>query len=120
MNNQNNQDVPTNQLAQEQNPTNLPHGLDMPIRSYASHNLYDFNPGIAYPLFGEYARFETKPVMLQMIQNARQFGGRTCEDPHDHIKNFYSIYALFNMAKISWDELFFALFSVTLHDEPKR
>ena len=75
MNNQNNQDIPANQHAQESNLPYLAHDLDRPIRSYALPNLYDFNPGIAYPTFGENIRFEIKPVILQVIQNAGQFGG---------------------------------------------
>ncbi|KAA0047845.1 hypothetical protein E6C27_scaffold133G001090 [Cucumis melo var. makuwa] len=51
--NQNNKGVATNQNAQEQNPTYLAHYMDKPIRSYASQNLYDFNPCITYPTFGE-------------------------------------------------------------------
>lgn len=67
MENQNNKEILANQNAKEQNPAYLSHDLDKPILSYTSPNLYDFNPGIAYPTFGENARFEIKSIMLQMI-----------------------------------------------------
>lgn len=46
--NQNNQGVFLNQAAQELNLAYLSHDLDMPIRSPASPNLYDFNFRIVY------------------------------------------------------------------------
>ncbi|KAA0051815.1 hypothetical protein E5676_scaffold609G00900 [Cucumis melo var. makuwa] len=98
MNNQNN---PAYQNTQEQNPAYLAHDLDKPIKSYASPNLYDFNPGIAYLAFGENVGFEIKHLMLYMTQNAGQFGGHPHEDPYDHIRNFYFICASFNMLRIS-------------------
>ena len=59
----------------------MAHDRDIPIRSYASPNLYDFNHRIAYIVCGENARFEIKPVMLQMIQNAGQFDDNiSCRD----------------------------------------
>lgn len=62
--NQNNQGIPANQNAQEQNPTYLAHDLDRPLRSYALPNLYDFNLGITYPRFSKNSRFEIKLFML--------------------------------------------------------
>lgn len=82
--------------------------------------MYGFNFGIAYPAFGENSRFEIKLVILQIIQNTGQFGGHTCEDPHDHIRNFYSIYNFFDMRGTLQDELCFTLFLLTLRDEAKR
>lgn len=120
MGNQNNQNNLANQNFWGQNPTYLAHDLNWPIRSYASPNLYDFNPSIIYPAFGETARFEIKPVMLQMIQNAGQFGGHPREDLHNHIYIFYSICTSFNMPGISQDELHFVLFSLTLRDKAKQ
>lgn len=100
-------------------PAYLAHDLDRLIRSYTSSNQYDFNPGIAYPVSGEDVRFEIKHVMPQMVQNARQSKGHPHEDPHDHIRNFYSICASFNMLEISRDELHFVLFLFTLCDDAK-
>ncbi|KAA0062403.1 putative disease resistance RPP13-like protein 1 [Cucumis melo var. makuwa] len=110
MNNQNNQGIPANQAAQGANPTYLADDRDRPIRSYASPNLYDFNPGIAYPTFSENTRFEIKLVMLQIIQNAGQFRRHPRKDPHDYIRNFYSICASFHMPGISVEELRFTPF----------
>lgn len=67
MNNQNNQSVTINLVAQEPNPAYLAHNLDRPIRSYALPNLYDFKPRIAYPEFDENSHFETNSIMLEMI-----------------------------------------------------
>lgn len=53
MENHNNNNNPANQNVPEQNLVYLAHDLDNPIRSYASLNLYDFNPGIAYLGFGK-------------------------------------------------------------------
>lgn len=92
MNNQNNQGVPINQATQGVNPTYLAHDLDKPIRSYASPNLYDFNPEITYPTFGENVQFENKHVMLQMNQNVGQFRDHSSQESHHHIHNFYSIW----------------------------
>lgn len=94
--------VPLNSATQGQgNLTLIAHNLDLPIRAYTSLNLYNFNLGIAYLVFGENAHFEVKPVMLQMIQKAGQFDGYQGEDPHEHIKSFYSICASFHMSNFS-------------------
>lgn len=51
MENKNNQNNLANQNDQGQNLAYLAHDLDQPIRSYASPNLYDFNPRITYLTF---------------------------------------------------------------------
>lgn len=79
-----------NSLAQAQiqaHPILLAHGCNRLIRNYAWPNLYDFSLCIMRSTF-QGSRFEMNPIMLQMLQTTRQFGGAPNEDPHFQLKSF--------------------------------
>ena len=91
-----------------------------PMKEYASPNLYNFAPEILQPTFEGNGRFEIKPVMLQMLQAAGQFGGATGEDPHAHLMSFLEICSAFPMAGVPQDSIRQTLFPFSLKDEARQ
>ncbi|XP_038880527.1 uncharacterized protein LOC120072192 [Benincasa hispida] len=90
-----------------------------PMREYASPVLYDFSPGIIYPM-PDGTRFEMKSVMLQMLQTARQFGGSHGEDPHAHMKRFLETCNFFVIPRITPEKIRLSLFPNSLRDDAKQ
>ncbi|XP_038880318.1 uncharacterized protein LOC120071956 [Benincasa hispida] len=90
------------------------------MRNYAAPKLYDFSPRIARPTVEENARFEIKSVMLQMIQNARQFGGLQGEDPYADLTSFVEMCNTFSIPGVTPEGIRLYRFPYTLRDEAKR
>ncbi|XP_038882405.1 uncharacterized protein LOC120073674 [Benincasa hispida] len=90
------------------------------MRNYAASNLYDFSPGIARPTVDDNARFEIKPIMLQMIQNVGQFGGMQGEDPHAYLTSFVEKCNTFLILGVTLEGIRLSLFPYTLRDEAKK
>ncbi|XP_038887458.1 uncharacterized protein LOC120077591 [Benincasa hispida] len=103
-----------------QDPVFLAADHNIPIRNYAAPNLYDFSPGISRPIVEENARFEIKPVMVQMIQNMRQFESLQCENPHAHLTIFVEMCSTFSIPGITPVGIRLYLFPYTLRDKAKR
>lgn len=61
-----------------------------------------------------------KPVMLQMLQTARQFGGALGEDPHAHLKSFLNICNTFSISRVTQDGIQLSLFPFSLRDEARQ
>lgn len=59
-------------------------------------------------------RYEMKPIMLQMIQIASQFGSVTGEDPHAHLKSFMEICNTFVIPAITIEVIHLSLFPFSL------
>ncbi|XP_038896304.1 uncharacterized protein LOC120084573 [Benincasa hispida] len=68
----------------------------------------------------ENARFEIKPIMLQMIQNAGKFGGLQGEDLHAHLTSFVKMCGNFSIPSVTPEGIRLYLFPCTLQDEAKR
>ncbi|XP_038876850.1 uncharacterized protein LOC120069217 [Benincasa hispida] len=103
-----------------QDPVFLAANHNIPMRNYAVPNLYDFSPEISRPIVEENARFEIKSVMVQMIQNAGQFGGLQGEDPHANLIIFVEICNTFSIPGVTLEGIRLYLFLYTLRDEAKR
>ncbi|KAJ9568545.1 hypothetical protein OSB04_004511 [Centaurea solstitialis] len=74
---------------------------DHRIRDYATLEADQFASGIPRPDANN--RFEHKPVMFQMLQTMRQFGGSTAEDPHTHLKSFLEVADSFHIPGVAED-----------------
>lgn len=63
---------------------------DQPIREHVVPILDDLGSNIVRPQI-QALHFELKPVMFQMLQTIRQFGGLHTEDPRFHLRLFLEV-----------------------------
>ncbi|KAK8713308.1 hypothetical protein V6N13_148529 [Hibiscus sabdariffa] len=85
------------------------------IRDHLTPILDDLNPGMVAPEI-QAAYFELKPVMFNMLNSIRQFGGSPHEDARRHIRAFLEVCDSFRQQGVHEDVLKLKLFPYSLED----
>ncbi|KAK8684263.1 hypothetical protein V6N13_040293 [Hibiscus sabdariffa] len=83
------------------------------IREHLTPILDDLNPGIVAPEI-QAAHFELKPVMFNMLNSIRKFGGSPHEDARQHIRAFLEVCDSFWQQGVHEDVLKLKLFPYSL------
>ncbi|KAK8515209.1 hypothetical protein V6N12_019257 [Hibiscus sabdariffa] len=88
------------------------------IRNHLTPILDDLNPGIVAPEI-QAVHFELKPVMFNMLNSIRQFGGSPHEDARQHIRAFLEVCDSFRQQGVHEDVLKLKLFPYSLRDRAR-